>query len=225
MPSFHSRTCRVAACSRSLQVLILGSAIVLLVVVGGGISIAEPTTVVPSTTTTTPSAAPSEATITHPVAPDATTVTHEAGAAASDKTSTEMPGATPSTPGDQPSVSASKTTSPSSIPTTTAPPTSADGSQVQAFASPGCGMFLPSPFEVCGAILAKYKSMGGPSSFLLYPTSNEFSESGWLRKTIPVRGWQHLLVGRYRCASGGARLPHQVGTIWVRSRFHGLSAH
>ncbi|WP_232320533.1 LGFP repeat-containing protein [Rhodococcus sp. WMMA185] len=36
-----------------------------------------------------------------------------------------------------------------------------------------CQVFWPAPYEVCGAILDKYNSLGGPLSFLLLPTSNE----------------------------------------------------
>ncbi|PKV81077.1 LGFP repeat-containing protein [Nocardia fluminea] len=46
-------------------------------------------------------------------------------------------------------------------------------SQTTAFAAPGCQVYWPSPYEVCGAIKDKYNSLGGPNSFLLWPTSNE----------------------------------------------------
>ncbi|TSD99812.1 hypothetical protein FOS14_11245 [Skermania sp. ID1734] len=39
--------------------------------------------------------------------------------------------------------------------------------------APGCQVYWPSPYEVCGAIKDKYNSLGGPNSFLLWPTSNE----------------------------------------------------
>ncbi len=42
-----------------------------------------------------------------------------------------------------------------------------------ASAAPGCQVYWPAPFEVCGAIRDKYNSLGGPNSFLLWPTSNE----------------------------------------------------
>ncbi|AWB84983.1 hypothetical protein C3E79_01105 [Corynebacterium liangguodongii] len=38
---------------------------------------------------------------------------------------------------------------------------------------PGCQVYWPSPFEVCGAIRELYDSIGGPRSFLTYPKSNE----------------------------------------------------
>lgn len=41
--------------------------------------------------------------------------------------------------------------------------------------TPGCQVYWPAPFEVCGAIKDKYNSLGGPNSFLLWPTTNELS--------------------------------------------------
>ncbi|MEX3504311.1 hypothetical protein [Corynebacterium sp. LK2510] len=42
-------------------------------------------------------------------------------------------------------------------------------------ARPGCGVYWPAPFEVCGAIKNLYDSLGGPTSFLLLPKSNELT--------------------------------------------------
>lgn len=39
----------------------------------------------------------------------------------------------------------------------------------------GCQVYWPAPYEVCGAIRDKYNELGGPNSFLLYPTSNELT--------------------------------------------------
>ncbi|WP_092261163.1 LGFP repeat-containing protein [Corynebacterium cystitidis] len=41
--------------------------------------------------------------------------------------------------------------------------------------APGCKVYWPSPFEVCGAIRELYDSMGGPKSFLTFPKSNELT--------------------------------------------------
>lgn len=41
-----------------------------------------------------------------------------------------------------------------------------------------CQSFPPAPYQVCGAILDKYNQMGGPSSFLLLPKSNELDNPG-----------------------------------------------
>ncbi|AKK03116.1 hypothetical protein [Corynebacterium epidermidicanis] len=43
----------------------------------------------------------------------------------------------------------------------------------RAFVTRNCQAFLPFNHQVCGAILAKYLSMGGPTSWLLWPTSGE----------------------------------------------------
>ncbi|MGW4849116.1 NucA/NucB deoxyribonuclease domain-containing protein [Nocardia brasiliensis] len=42
-------------------------------------------------------------------------------------------------------------------------------------ATDGCQVYWPAPYEVCGAIRDKYNELGGPNSFLLFPTSNELS--------------------------------------------------
>lgn len=42
-------------------------------------------------------------------------------------------------------------------------------------ATDGCQVYWPAPYEVCGAIPDKYNELGGPNSFLLFPTSNELS--------------------------------------------------
>ncbi|WP_282783113.1 MULTISPECIES: YiiX/YebB-like N1pC/P60 family cysteine hydrolase [unclassified Nocardia] len=47
--------------------------------------------------------------------------------------------------------------------------------EVTTFAAPGCQVYWPAPYEVCGAIRDKYNSLGGPNSFLLYPISNELT--------------------------------------------------
>jgi len=39
----------------------------------------------------------------------------------------------------------------------------------------GCQVYWPAPYEVCGAIKDKYNSLGGPNSFLLWPTTNELT--------------------------------------------------
>ncbi|WP_052280503.1 YiiX/YebB-like N1pC/P60 family cysteine hydrolase [Nocardia vulneris] len=41
--------------------------------------------------------------------------------------------------------------------------------------TPGCQVYWPAPYEVCGAIRDKYNELGGPNSFLLFPTSNELT--------------------------------------------------
>lgn len=42
----------------------------------------------------------------------------------------------------------------------------------------GCQIYPPTTFQVCGAIRDKYNQMGGPTSFLLLPKSNELTNPG-----------------------------------------------
>lgn len=41
-----------------------------------------------------------------------------------------------------------------------------------ALAAAGCQVYWAAPYEVCGAIRDKYNELGGPNSFLLWPTTN-----------------------------------------------------
>lgn len=45
--------------------------------------------------------------------------------------------------------------------------------EMRVLAARNCQAFLPFNHQVCGAILAKYLSLGGPTSWLLWPTSGE----------------------------------------------------
>ena len=47
--------------------------------------------------------------------------------------------------------------------------------EMQALAAPGCQVYWPAPYEVCGAIRDKYNELGGPNSFLLFPKTNEIT--------------------------------------------------
>ncbi|GGT53886.1 hypothetical protein GCM10010207_62400 [Streptomyces atratus] len=47
--------------------------------------------------------------------------------------------------------------------------------QAVSSAAADCQVYWPAPYEVCGAIRDKYNEIGGPNSFLLYPTSNELT--------------------------------------------------
>ncbi len=42
-------------------------------------------------------------------------------------------------------------------------------------AGEGCSVYWPAPYYVCGAIRDKYDSLGGPNSFLLWPTTDELT--------------------------------------------------
>lgn len=41
--------------------------------------------------------------------------------------------------------------------------------------APGCQVYWPSPYEVCGAIRDKYNALGGPASFLSFPSTGELT--------------------------------------------------
>ncbi len=47
--------------------------------------------------------------------------------------------------------------------------------QEASLAAADCQVYWPAPYEVCGAIRDKYNALGGPNSFLLFPTSNELT--------------------------------------------------
>lgn len=51
----------------------------------------------------------------------------------------------------------------------------AQRSGIGIMAAPGCQVYWPAPFEVCGAIRDKYNALGGPNSFLLFPKTNELT--------------------------------------------------
>src|SRR5699024_7811064 len=44
--------------------------------------------------------------------------------------------------------------------------------------SVGCQVYWPSPYEICGTIKDKYNSLGGPSSFLSFPSSGNIINPG-----------------------------------------------
>ncbi|MFI6151656.1 hypothetical protein ACIBCA_03055 [Kitasatospora sp. NPDC051170] len=56
-------------------------------------------------------------------------------------------------------------------------------------AAPGCQVYWPAPYEVCGAIRDKYNELGGPNSFLSFPKSNELTNpGGYGKRTEFVNG-------------------------------------
>lgn len=74
-----------------------------------------------------------------------------------------------------------KTTSTAPAATTTLDSDAASAPQAlaaTAAAAAGCQVYPPTPFQVCGAIRDKYNQMGGPTSFLLLPKSNELTNPG-----------------------------------------------
>ena len=55
--------------------------------------------------------------------------------------------------------------------------------------APGCQVYPPSSYEVCGAIRDKYNELGGPTSFLLWPTTNELTNpDGYGKRTVFQNG-------------------------------------
>lgn len=81
----------------------------------------------------------------------------------------------------------------------------------------GCQVYWPSPFEVCGAIKDKYNSLGGPSSFLLWPTSAELTNPGNTGKRT-----QFLNGPIYWSVAGGAH--PVVNSFLNRWGVHGYEA-
>lgn len=59
--------------------------------------------------------------------------------------------------------------------------TGSDGA-MRAMAAPGCQVYWPAPYEVCGAIRDKYNALGGPNSFLLFPKTNELTNPDGIGK-------------------------------------------
>lgn len=53
---------------------------------------------------------------------------------------------------------------------------------IRALVAPGCQVYWPAPYEVCGAIRDKYNELGGPNSFLLFPKTNELTNPDGIGK-------------------------------------------
>lgn len=63
------------------------------------------------------------------------------------------------------------------------------GDGLRTMAAPGCQVYWPAPYEVCGAIRDKYNALGGPNSFLLFPKTNELTNpDGVGKRTEFVNG-------------------------------------
>ncbi|MEV0764274.1 hypothetical protein [Nocardia sp. NPDC050435] len=61
--------------------------------------------------------------------------------------------------------------------------------QPRPMAAPNCQVYWPAPYEVCGAIRDKYNELGGPNSFLLFPTTNELTNpDGHGKRTVFQNG-------------------------------------
>lgn len=76
----------------------------------------------------------------------------------------------------------------------------------------GCGVYWPAPFEVCGAIKNLYDSIGGPTSFLLLPKSNELTNpDGVGRRSEFVNGFIY-----WHPRTGAHSVSVPVSTVWQR---------
>lgn len=53
---------------------------------------------------------------------------------------------------------------------------------IRAMAAPGCQVYWPAPYEVCGEIRNKYNALGGPNGFLLFPMTNELTNPDGIGK-------------------------------------------
>ncbi|WP_433657254.1 hypothetical protein ACQPW1_37500 [Nocardia sp. CA-128927] len=63
------------------------------------------------------------------------------------------------------------------------------GGEPRLMVEPGCQVYWPAPYEVCGAIRDKYNELGGPNSFLLWPTTNELTNpDGFGKRSVFQNG-------------------------------------
>ena len=133
-------------------------------------------------------------------------------------TTTPAPGSSdqtePSTPGEVPSTStpSSEVPSTSEIPSTSqAPSQAAPGKRLApAAVTAGCQTYPPTTFQVCGLIRDKYNQMGGPTSFLLFPKSNELTNPGNTGKRTEFLGGNIY----WSTATGAHPVAHDFLTKW-----------
>ncbi|WP_228540632.1 LGFP repeat-containing protein [Nocardia sp. XZ_19_369] len=86
-----------------------------------------------------------------------------------------------------------------------------------ALAAPGCQVYWPAPYEVCGAIRDKYNELGGPNSFLLFPTSNELSNPDGVGKRSTFQNGPI-----YWSPAGGAHpVANHFFAAWQRNGWEG----
>lgn len=83
--------------------------------------------------------------------------------------------------------------------------------------APGCQVYWPAPYEVCGAIRDKYNSLGGPNSFLLFPKSNELvNPDGFGRRSEFLGGNIY-----WSPATGAHFVAHDFLTKWGNHGYEG----
>lgn len=79
-------------------------------------------------------------------------------------------------------------------------------------ARPGCGVYWPTSFEVCGLIKEKYDSIGGPTSFLLLPKSNELTNPDGIGKRSEfINGFIY-----WHPHTGAHTVSIPVSKVWAR---------
>ncbi|MGW6421419.1 hypothetical protein ACWF82_01985 [Nocardia sp. NPDC055053] len=93
----------------------------------------------------------------------------------------------------------------------------ASGPRARSLAAAGCQVYWPAPYEVCGAIRDKYNQLGGPNSFLLWPTSNELSNPDGLGKRTTFQN------GPIYCApwAGAHPVVNHFFAAWQRQGWEG----
>lgn len=86
---------------------------------------------------------------------------------------------------------------------------------IQTQAAPGCQVYWPAPYEVCGAIRDKYNALGGPNSFLLFPKTNELTNPDGIGKRT-----EFLNGPIYWSPQGGAHpVVNHFLAAWARHQY------
>ena len=92
--------------------------------------------------------------------------------------------------------------------------TGSDGA-MRALVAPGCQVYWPAPYEVCGAIRDKYNALGGPNSFLLFPKTNEITNPDGIGKRTEFQNGPI-----YWSPQGGAHpVVNHFLAAWARSGY------
>ncbi|WP_244977395.1 LGFP repeat-containing protein [Corynebacterium lizhenjunii] len=79
-------------------------------------------------------------------------------------------------------------------------------------ARPGCGVYWPPHLEVCGLIKEKYDSIGGPTSFLLLPKTNELTNpDGVGKRTEFINGYIY-----WHPRTGAHTVSIPADSVWIR---------
>ncbi|WP_050787222.1 LGFP repeat-containing protein [Rhodococcus jostii] len=88
-------------------------------------------------------------------------------------------------------------------------------SGLRAAVAPGCQVYWPSDFQVCGAIRDKYNSLGAQFSFLGFPTTNELTNpDGFGRRSVFVNGPIY-----WSAASGAHPVVNHFFAAWQRNNW------